>query len=140
MSESNRGSGMALVCSGDPAQEPAFAALRQSDAGAGARLFRARDLNDVDDAVLAGELNRVIFARLDDLLAGCWDEVIRVDRWIAVGATIEILELPDVSGEAVARLVFASWSRWNQAKRRRQVVAGVILSVIAILAAFLLNR
>lgn len=137
MSATNDGGGVALVCRGDPAREPAFVAIRQTPEGAGARLFRTRDLNDVDAAVAAGEIKRVIFARLEDLLEGCWDEVVQVDQWNAAGARVDIVEMQGMNGSRVATLAYQSWREWNAARRRRQVIAGAILSALAIGAAFL---
>lgn len=131
---------VAFVSRGDASREPAFAALLASPEGSAARHFRPRDLNEVAVAVEAGTIKRVIFARLDDLLEGCWDEVVPLDQWTTAGVQVAFADLPDLDGQLITTRIYPTWAAWNRTRRRRKWIAGTILSALAIAAAFLLIR
>lgn len=128
-----------LVSDRDPRHDPALQTSIRAAEIAESRLVDPRDLDDVDRIAAAGEVERVVFVRADDLLAGCWDAQIRVDEWPAE-IRIDVLDLPSIDARTFADVVGRSWRRWNQARRRRNAIAGVILSAIAVLAAFALSR
>jgi hypothetical protein len=103
-----------------------------------AQWYAPRDLNDVDRAVREGRVRCVVFPGLSDVLEGLWNEEIAADAWLAIGVRIEVAAAP--ASDAVAGLpeVFAIWQRWRRARRRRQAVAGVVLSLVVLAAAFVL--
>ena len=97
------------------------------------------DLNDVDRAVCEGRVRRVVFDSLSTLLEGVWNGDIEFSRWLATGTQVDFAEPPGQSTCAHVQAVFESWEQWQRRRRRRQVTAGVILSVVALVAAFVLN-
>ena len=84
--------------------------------------------------MLAGRIRRVVFAGLPDLLEGIWEEEIVFEEW-PDDVRIEFVEPP---GDAAIGIMAASWRRWRRRHRRRQAVAGAVLSAIVLAASFLL--
>jgi len=131
-------SSVAFVSSGDARGEAAVARLAK-ELGEQPRLFRARDLNDVQREIERGAIRRVVFARVEDAVEGCWDEQVRLDDWSVAGVTIEIADPPMQDSAALLRIV-GHWGDWNARRRRRQAIGGAVLSVVAIAAAFFVAR
>ncbi|MFN0138432.1 MAG: hypothetical protein ACKVS9_20195 [Phycisphaerae bacterium] len=131
-------SSVAFVSSDDPRREPALVSII-SQLGGEPRLFRVRDLNDVQREIDSAAIRRVVFARVEDAVEGSWDEQIRLDAWVAAGVTIEIADPPLRDAAALVRIM-RHWQLWNARRKRRQAIAGAVLSVIAIGAALFLAR
>lgn len=129
---------MAVVCDRHGDDAAAVAAFLQARDAATARWYAPRNLDEVDKAVRAGGVRQVVFARLDDVLEGMWDEEIMLEHWLAAGVRIELVESPEPTAHAQVQVVFESWHRWRRRHRRRQLVAGVTLSIVAMAAAFVL--
>jgi hypothetical protein len=126
---------VAVVCErGGPAAEKVTDYLKAHDLRT-AEWFPPEDMDDVDEAVTEGRFRRVIFPDLPTLFDAIWDQEMQFDQWLSAGTTVSFVDGPN--GEATAVVVFESWREWNQRRRRRQIVAGVILSVVAIVAGFL---
>lgn len=129
-------SSVAFVSRDDPRRERALASVI-SQVGGEPRLFRARDLNDVQREIESAAIRSVIFASVEDAVEGSWDEQIRLDAWVAAGVTIEVADPPLRDAAALVRIT-SHWQRWNARRKRRQAAAGALLSVIAIGAALFL--
>ena len=129
---------MAVVCDRHGNDATAVAAFLQARDAATARWYAPRELDEVDKAVRAGRVRQVVFARLDDVLEGMWDEDISLEHWLAAGVRIELVESPEPAAHTHVQVVFESWQRWRHRHRRRRLVAGVVLSIVAMAAAFVL--
>lgn len=103
--------------------------------------FAPKDVDDVDEKARAGEVRTVGFESLAALMQAVWDEVIRLDRWFEAGVEIWFVE-PPADADAIpletVRQVHDSWRAWRARQRRRQTIAGVILSAIVLVGGFLL--
>lgn len=97
----------------------------------------ARDADDVDRAVAAGRVRRVIWPDVAAWLTALWDGTLRPAHWQRVDLTIEFVDAV-ATPPATARAIAAAWERWRRRQRRRQAVAGAALSVVALVAAFAL--
>jgi len=104
-----------------------------------AEWYSAFDLDQVDRAVRDGRVRRVTFDSLDQFLAGLWNGEIDAAAWLAAEVQVGFDEPATVEQSALSRAVLTSWSAASRNNRRRQVIAGLILSAIAIAAAFVLN-
>ncbi len=100
----------------------------------GAQWFTPGELHDLDREVRRGRIRQVIFAGLPDLLEGIWEEEIVFEEWPA-DVRIEFVEPP---GDGTVGLVAASWRSWRRRHRRRQALAGVVLSAMVLAASFVL--
>jgi hypothetical protein len=112
--------------------------LRTADASgdlSGAIWFAPRDLDDLQRAVREGTVRRVVFARLDYLLVGIWDEDIDPDELRR--AAVEFAGQEDEDSPALVWHVLDRWCGWNRRRRRRQTAAGVVLIALVLAAVFL---
>ena len=130
---------VAVVCDRRGRNTTIMEAFLQARSLAQARWYAPPDLDDVDRAVRRGDVRRVVFGDLNGLLEGIWNGELEFEQWSAVGTQLEFVEPPGQTAPAHVRTVFASWQRWSRRRRRRQLVAGVVLSVVALAAAFVLN-
>jgi hypothetical protein len=133
MSEAKKAPATGVVCgaSGDKAKMEAFLAARGY---APAKWYTPGELHDLDRDVRRGRVDHVVFAGLPDLLVGIWEEEIEFGTWPAeVG--VEFVAPP---GDQTVQLTEASWQQWRRQHRRRQALAGGIVSAIVLAAAFVL--
>jgi hypothetical protein len=100
--------------------------------------YAPSDVDDLDRAVRAGEVGRVVFPTLPDFLAVLWDEALTVDAWQAPGVAIEFAEPESRVAAAHVSAILARWGHWRRRRRRQRAVAGLILSVLAVAAAWVL--
>lgn len=107
------------------------------EAGLSARWYALRDLDEADRDVIAGRLETVIFVRWRDLLEGIWNGEVSFDRWQERRVDLRFVESPGEGERACLDAVARAWFRYQRARRRRQIASGVILSLVAIAAAFL---
>lgn len=103
-----------------------------------ARWYAPRDVDELDAAVRAGAVRQVVFPALADLLEPIWNREIDFEAWLAAGTAIRFAHPPANDPAAYAGALHASWQRWERARRRRQTVAAVVLSLLALAAAFVL--
>ena len=100
-----------------------------------ARWFAARDVDEADDLVRGGSVCAVVFPAAGDALRALWDRTADLDGWSKRGVRIELVDSPSAPDAALTDVV-AQWAAWRHRTRRRQVIAGVILSLVAIGATF----
>lgn len=117
---------------------PELARQLGPDALAAARHVAPQDVADLDRPVREGAFQTVVFEHLGDFAAALWDERLAANDWLAAGVTIHIADTPHPQPGVFARQLIAAWTRWTARRRRQRVVAGVILSTIAIAAASLI--
>jgi len=94
------------------------------------------ELDELDLAVREGRLTRVVLESPEQLLAGLWNGEIDAQTWLTAGVEVEFAT--KVDGSALPHLLLESWSVNARRHRRRRIVAGAVLRIIAIAAAFIL--
>jgi len=94
------------------------------------------DLGDLDRAVRRGNVRQVVFPRLGCLLEALWNEEIDLTAWRAAGVRIDVADAGASTESPGFCALLDTWSRFRRARRRRQAVAGGLLSAVALLAAF----
>lgn len=110
----------------------------ESDGAASESLdARARPISDVDRAVVHGRARRVLFGSLADLMTAIWDSEINYEEWLRRGVSVEFATGPGL-GPEVLEVLHQSWHSWRKRYRRRRTIAGLLLSMIVVLAAFVL--
>lgn len=103
----------------------------------GATHFLPKDDDDLADALAEKRFDCVVFADYDALLAMIWKGDADLEHWHALGICIELAVAPEGKPgdwQPITRQVSASLRRWRKRHRRRQVIAALILSMIALLA------
>jgi peptidoglycan/LPS O-acetylase OafA/YrhL len=133
MSERARAEGVAVVCDRQGQDAAAVAAYLQGQGVADAVWYAPRDADQVDEAVRAGTVGRVVFPAWSDFLLVLWDDVLTPEAWPAAGVSVEL-----VGGDGTAATVLAEWQRWRRRQRRRRAWAGLVLSGLAVAAACVL--
>jgi hypothetical protein len=82
----------------------------------------------------------VVFVRAADLLEGIFNNEIKYSDWVTAGVPVSFIESADGDIARCMANVGEAWDRHQVARRRRQTVAGIILGIIAIAAAFVVVR
>lgn len=128
--------GAAIVCDRNGAGAAIVGEYLRTQGVADTEWHLPRDVDEVDKALCAGRIQRVIFPALDDFLAALWDEPLTLDRWLAPEMRVEFAQPSGPSDAARAATLMASWQRYQALRRRTRAVAGLVLSAAAIAAAF----
>ena len=130
---------VAVVCEHESQDRAAMETYLRTHQVTEAHWYPRRDLDEVNQAILSGDVQQVIFPKISDLLDGFWTDKIAFDQWLAVGTQVEFVETPEQIIAADLKTIFASWEQWRRLQRRRQIIAGIILSIVALAAAFAIN-
>lgn len=142
MTSNNEPSKTLVVCEKDGEHAAKMREYLAADGLDAAKWLAPRDVDDVDEAVRKGEIRRVVFTDLGALLDAMWDEEIQFGEWLSAGVEVSFVDTPTegpiAPDTSIAAAVFESWRSWRGYQRRRRVVAGLILSVVALLAGLLL--
>ncbi len=97
--------------------------------------FLPKDQDDLDVQICAGDFDRVVFLDLPDLLNMIWEHEPKIDQWVESGAGIELVRAKtDHYSDwlTLAHTVHDSLRGWRRRHRRRQIIAAVLLSLIAL--------
>ena len=105
-----------------------------------AKWYALRDLADLDRDVREGRVGGVVFVRAADLLEGIFNNEIKYSDWVTASVPVSFFESVDGDTARCMANVGEAWDRHQVARRRRQTVAGIILGIIAIAAAFVVVR
>lgn len=100
-----------------------------------AKHFLPKDDDEMNTAMMAGEFDRAVFANLDELLEAIWKGEAQVDAWEASGARIELARPPladDAQWRSMLGEMYLSLRKWRKLQRRRQIIAAIILSCLAL--------
>lgn len=104
-----------------------------------AKRYTIHKLDDLNGAVAEGRYSSVIFSSESVAVRGIWDGDIDLARWRERNVAIHFV-VPALDGaEQQLELMADEWRGWNAARRRRNAIAGGILSVFLLAAAFLIN-
>ena len=104
--------------------------------GLNARWFASRDLDDVDAEASAGRATTVVLICWQQLLDGIWNGEVDYPRWLAAGTQVLFVDSPGDDAAACLATLSQAWDRYRATQRRRSAAAGLVLSIIVILAAF----
>jgi len=99
------------------------------------RWFDLSELDELNKAVCKGQINHVIFESATLLLDALWDNRIEFGKWRHNDIHLDFMKTPHVTIDVVHH----SWQQYIDKHRRRQIVAGAILSGIAVVLGFLIN-
>lgn len=114
--------------------EPLEQYLREHNLSDASR-FLPKDDDDLDAEVRDGQFDLVLFSDLETLLCATWKGEIRIDCWIETDVRIELATPPATSDwRNLVPIIAVSFERWRKRQRRRQIIASLILSTIALLA------
>lgn len=97
--------------------------------------FSLQELHELDRAVRRGKIERVVCAEVADLLQGIWDEEIELDAW---PPHVGIEPLVAQEGRDLVESLRRNWFSWRIRHRRRQALAGAVLSALVLAASFCL--
>lgn len=128
----------AVICEPHDDNAAALEAYLQSRGLTDAEWFGPRDVDDVQRGLRAGTIRRVVLPGVSEFLDMLWDGVLDVELWLRADAWLELVESPPADPAEHLRQIVGSWQRSRRARRRRQIVAGLVLSAVAVLAAFAL--
>jgi hypothetical protein len=134
MSQQTQVEPVGVVCGSDGARRATLQDyLARRNIGE-ARWFAPGGLHDLDREVLRGRIRCVVFADLAALLEAIWEEEIAFRSWPG-----ELrLEFAEPPGDGAVRVISESWQAWRERHRRRQAVAGAVLSAAVLGASFAL--
>jgi len=100
--------------------------------------YAPADRDDLDRAVRRQKVSRVVCISSSDLFEGVWNDEIVLHEWFERGVELEFVL--DKGAAATCSEIYRSWRAFHERTRRRRAVAGAMLSVVAIVAAFVLIR
>lgn len=136
MTQPTAGPCVALVAGRDDVRTPAAQALLEAQPADTLLRFAPADLQALDRAVIGGRVRRVLFTDPADLLRGVWDEEITLEQWPA-DVSVEFPGSPD--DPTTLLRAAGAWRQWRRAHRRRQALAGAVLSALVLAVSFLLT-
>lgn len=132
-------------------------ALRQTSSGAhdakiqsyltsrgwtAAERFLPKDDDELNDRLCRGEFTAVVFAVPEDALDMIWSGHGAVGRWHTPAGQLEVCFAVGTAAvddwPAILRRTESSFLKWEQGRRHRQLVAGCILTGVALAAMGLL--
>ena len=125
-----------IVCDENGPDADAMRAFLRGESLDAVRWYGADSVDDVDRGVRSGGIGRVVLPRQSVLLEAIWGGEVDFQAWSEAEVQIDVIEssTSDI-GQGLA-LVAASWQRWRRGQRRRQALAGLVLSALAVGIAF----
>ena len=130
--------GVAVVCNRSDESAAAVETYLHATGSGPARWFAPRDVDEVDAALRSGAVRRIIFPRLANFLEALWNEPLTLDVWLAPDTRVELAETAGPDDPARLRALVAAWQQTSRRQRRARAIAGFVLSVVALAAAFVL--
>lgn len=129
---------VAVVCERGGEDAARMERYMQTVGLADATWYAPRDLDDVDQSVRAGHVGRVIFPTLAGFLNALWSGSLSAAAWRACGTQVELAAGDESWTAAQLASLLECWDQSQQRQRRSRAVAGLLLSVLVIAAAFIL--
>jgi hypothetical protein len=130
--------GVAVLCDPQGRAAPLVDAYLRASGVTGATWYAPPDVDDMEHAVRAGKVQRIVFPETTAFLAPLWDEVLTPETWQTLGVRVEFARSDDALTPAQLAGVVTSWQRWRRRRHRQRAIAGLILSAVAIAAAWVL--
>ena len=130
--------GVAVVCNRSDETAATIERYLQATRSGAARWFAPRDVDEVDAALRAGTVRRIIFPHLSAFLEALWNEPLTLDVWLTPETRVELAESSGPDDPARLRALVAAWQQTSRRQRRARAIAGLVLSVVALAAAFTL--
>lgn len=99
--------------------------------------FLPKDDDELNNALSEGRFQRVIFADWDALMEPIWKGEAKIDAWRRAGVRIDLVTPPIDDPAAWRGLLdrtYESLTAWRRQQARRQTIAAVILSTLALAA------
>jgi len=127
---------VAVVCENQGGTAASVRVYLDSRNLAQTRWYDPLDLDDLDEAVREGRIRHVVFPRLSTLLTGIWNGRIAFEHWLSGDVRLDFVTPPAAAPESLTRMIFESWRGWQRRHRRRQAIAGALLSAIIVLTVF----
>lgn len=98
--------------------------------------YLSKDDDELNAAICTGAHSRVVFADLDELLITIWKAETNWHDWRKANVRIELAMQPANPENWVSLVdeMYSSLLKWRNQRRKRLIVAGAILSIIALWA------
>lgn len=97
-----------------------------------ARRFAAKDDDELNDAVCDGNIRRVVFSGMEDLLEAIWIGHVRHSRWLELGVRVDVVRDPSGDWRQWVALAAGGFEGFERRRRRRQTIAATVLSLLAL--------
>jgi hypothetical protein len=141
MSDASPAGRTAVRLPDSPAQRPALNRFIEASGLTDCVEFLPKDDDELNALACDGRFHRIVFANLDDLLTAVWKGDADWRSWRAAGVRIELADVPPHLAHdwlVFVDRMYANLDAWRRQARRRQIVAALILSVLALVAAAVL--
>lgn len=102
------------------------------------KLYSTFKLDDVNTAVVEGRITRVVFSSYGAAMRGIWEGDVDFVRWQERGVAVDFVDSAPANAREQLGHMAREWTEWVSARRRRNAIAGAILSVFLLSAAFLI--
>ncbi len=102
-----------------------------------AQLYTLPEARRLSDEIIAGNVQLLLCSNLKLLIQCLWECQIQVDMWRGRGLHIELIDSPFPPGTDIWPVLLDATDAWlaaQRAARRRRIIAGLILSLIAVAA------
>jgi membrane protease YdiL (CAAX protease family) len=130
---------VAMRAGRDAAEKAGLQRWADRHADAAIKCFEVREDADLADALNAGHHAVVVFASLDAALDFIWSRNAGLHVMAARGVRVELASPPDSPvWESALPAVQTSYIQWHQRSKQRKLIAGIVLSLLALIAVFIL--
>ena len=128
-----------VVCDPNPEDQAVVRAFLVGRKLEAARWYAEGQVDDLAREVEAGRIDRVVFLDPQTALEGVWNEQTDLLGWISkYGVRIDCAVDSESAETGRLQTVVATWQVWRGRRKRQNAVAGILLSLIAVGAAFVL--
>ncbi len=119
--------------------QPEIDQFVERNALAAAKRYTIHKLDDLNSAIAEGRYSAVVFPAIGVAIRGIWDGDINFPQWRARSVAIHFVTPAPATADQYLALMAEEWREWNGTRHQRNAIAGAILSVFLLAAAFLIN-
>ena len=101
--------------------------------------FTPDRVDDLNENVIEGRVRYVVFETYERALSSIWDGDIAYTEWVKRGVELHFVRPAPIDPAAALGAMDRSWKSWNSHRLRRNAIAGLWFSIVALIVAFLLN-